>query len=408
MFRRLRARLTAWYLSILALALVLFGFGTLLSTRTLLVHNLDVTNRQVLRPSLERFASREDSLTDITHELDELALEPGEHLAVLTPKGKVRFSRGVRLDREPPLVVGSSWHGGPTPLRIYIAPLRQNGEVKGYLRIGRSLDAGLRAMRLLAWTMAAMVPLVLLVAWAGGRWLSAKAVQPVEAAMERERQFTRDASHELRTPLTVILTQAQLAMEQPDLAPSVRSKLGVIETTARKMRSLVEDLLTLGRGDAGLHGSTLRFSLLELVEDELEALAPLAQERGLAFDLAPPSDGRWVEGDPGRLGQVVRNLLDNALRYGQAPIRVSFGPDPDAVTLRVSNAGPPLSATDRERLFDRFYRAEAGRARNPEGTGLGLAIARAIARAHHGDLTVHSEAGTTAFTLRLPRAKAQT
>lgn len=405
MFRRLKLRLTAWYLSVLALVLLSFGAGTFLITHRMLVASLDDANRRALAPIVARFAAEDDTLGDLTHELSELVLERDEHLAVLTPRGKVLYARGVQLDPEPPLTLGASRHGGPTPLRLFVAPLVQDGVLKGHLRIGRSVGSARQTMAILGWTMGGLIPLALLVAWAGGSLLATQAVRPVEAAMERERQFTRDASHELRTPLTILLTQAQLAREAPDLPPATAAKLDVVIDTARKMASLVEDLLTLGRGDAGLHGPTLRFSLAELVEDEVAALSSVARAQGRTLELAAPADGAWVDGDPGRLGQVVRNLLDNAVRYGDPPLSVRVATEPDGVSLTVTNAGGALSAHDQRHVFDRFYRAEAGRARHPSGTGLGLAIARTIARAHGGELSVRSNAEGTAFTLRLPGAR---
>lgn len=404
MFRHLRHQLTAWYLSILALVLVAFGVGSFLATQALLLGAIDETNRRSLAPYLERFGSHDESMAELVHELSELGIGERDHLAILTPRGRVLFARGQQLDPEPPLQLGASNYPGTAPMRLYLAPLKQPYHMKGYVRIGRSLDGSQQALRIMALTMGTMIPLALLLAWVGGSWLAVKAVRPVEEAMARERQLTRDASHELRTPLSVLLSQAQLALEGPDLPAPLASKLEVIVKTVRKMSTLVEDLLTLGRGDAGIQGKPLRFSLMEVVEDELQALDPLATEHGASFELSPASDGAWVTGDPGQVAQVIRNLLDNALRYGRAPIRLSFGCTPESVSLSVSNAGEPLTSEDLERVFDRFFRADAGRALNPDGSGLGLAIARAIARAHGGDLVARSSEAETVFTLRLPKA----
>lgn len=404
MFQRLRHQLTGWYLSILAVVLVVFALGTVLAAGAMLRAEVDEGNRRALAPILQSFASDDSTIAEIIHELSELALAENEHLALLTPRGRVLYARGLQLDPEPAVQRGVSLYHGRAPLRLFVEPLERDGTVRGYLRIGRSVEGIRSTMHIMMLTMAAMIPLALLIAWLGGRWLAAKAVRPIEEAMARERQFTRDASHELRTPLSVVLSQAQLALDQPEVTPALQTKLEVIVRTVRKMGALVEDLLTLGRGDAGIHGKTLRFSLEEVVEEEVQALESLAAERGIRFELSPATDGAWVDGDPGRLAQVVRNLLDNALRYGQAPIRIGFASEADVVSLSVSNAGEGISPGEQARLFDRFHRSQAGRALNPDGTGLGLAIARAIARAHRGDLTMCSTEAATVFTLRLPRA----
>jgi signal transduction histidine kinase len=276
--------------------------------------------------------------------------------------------------------------------------------VVGYARAAHSLTLANRALAGLGLALLLVVPLALLAAWLGGNWLAAKAVRPVEAAWERERQFTRDAAHELRTPLAVMQAHAELAAQLPGAA-ALRDKLAVLHDTARKMSRLVSDLLTLSREDAGVGGQALTFAFDELLEDEVEALAPLAVARGVTLEVAPLPEGQLVRGDPGRLGQTVRNVLDNALRYAGASGQVSvFLRRVDGhLALTVGNTGPAIPAPDRDAIFERFYRADAGRQANPEGGGRGLPISRAIARAHGGELALTSAAGeATVFTLRLP------
>ncbi|MNY04590.1 Alkaline phosphatase synthesis sensor protein PhoR [compost metagenome] len=180
----------------------------------------------------------------------------------------------------------------------------------------------------------------------------------------------------------------------------------MIVATTRKMNALVADLLALGRIDAGGGGAPLRFALAELLEEEGEALAPLAQARGVALAVTAQPDGAWVHGDPARIGQVVRNLLDNAIRYTPqgGAVRAGLQVEPGAIVLEVSNTGPSIPPEQQRLVFERFHRLDAGRAANPDGSGLGLAIARAIAKAHGGELFLAaSNARETTFRLRLPR-----
>lgn len=407
MLQRLKRRLSTYYLSVLALILVGYGLGVYVSTRTVLLQGFDEVNRHALANSVGAFQVHGASLSSVYHELDEIGLEQGEHLALLSPDGRVLYARGPHLETEPPLTPGAGTyrsHDAHGALRMLVVPLEKGGRTHGYLRICQSLTETDRTLRTLALTLAGLVPLGLLIAWLGGRWLVGIAAKPLEEALERERQFTRDASHELRTPLSVVLAHAQLGLTQ-ELPAAARDKLELVVATTRKMNALVADLLALGRIDAGGGGTSLRFSLAELLEEEGEALAPLAQARQVRLELPAAPGGAWVLGDPARIGQVVRNLLDNAIRYTPPGgwVRAELHAEHLAIALEVTNPGPVIPPEERKRVFERFHRLEAARAANPDGSGLGLAIARAIARAHGGELTLaSSSAEGTTFRLRLP------
>ncbi len=406
MFQQAKRRLTLWNLSVLFLLVGLFALGTFVATRAVLLQGLDDTNRHLLAPTLEAFGRDDEDLTDVAHELSELALDDDDHLALMTARGHVVYARGRQLDPEPVVTPGAVTVGSP-PLRLFTAPLTRDGTVRGYLRIGHSAEGTHDALRGLGIALALMLPAALLLAWLGGRWLTARALAPIEAALLRERELTRDASHELRTPLTVLLNQAQLALESPEATGSVRERLERMVRTLRGMSALVSDLLLLGRADAGLGEAAMRFSLAEVVEEEVAAFGGLARERGMAIEASVGDEAGWVRGDPAQLARVVRNLLDNALRYGDrdTAVRVALSRSGGAVLLEVTNAGPAIPAPERDRLFERFARLPAGRSANPEGAGLGLALARAIARAHGGDLFLGaSTAEATSFGLRLPAA----
>lgn len=407
MFRQARRQLTLWYLTVLALIVGVFAAGTFLATRAVLIQGLDDTNRHLLAPTLEAFRQDDDELVDVGHELAELALDRDDHLALLTARGQVVYARGRQLDPEPPVAAGAVTHRGDPPLRLYTAPLVRDGVIRGYLRIGHSAEAAHAALRGLGLALGLMLPAALLFAWIGGRWLTARALAPIEAALARERELTRDASHELRTPLAVLLNQAQLALEASDATPSMRERLERMVRTLRAMSALVSDLLLLGRADTGLGSAAMRFSLLEVLEEELAGFGGLACDRGMTLVAPAGDEAGWVTGDPSQIARVVRNLLDNALRYGtpDTSVRLGLRRSGGSVLLEVTNSGEPIAPGDRARLFERFSRLEAGRRVNPEGTGLGLALARAIARAHGGDLTLAaSDAAATTFELRLPAA----
>lgn len=404
MFQSAERRLTRWYLLVLGIVLALYGGAVFVVVRAELLDAVDRGNARALEPIARRFAEGGDDLEDVVHELSEVAVGPGDFVALAAPDGKILTARGAE-----PIAAGirtGRWTLHRKGVRILSLALERNGQVRGYLAIGRSLSEARESIGHIAICFAAMVPLALFAAWYGGRWLAREAMRPVEAALTRERELTRDASHELRTPIAAILAQAQVALEDPGLSGHARARIEAIAGVARKLAGLVADLLTLGRLDAGQGGEILAFDLQEVVEEELEALEPLASARNLSLDVQMPDMPCRVSGEPGRIGQAIRNLLDNAIRYSPegATVRLRLAPDGDRWVLKVSNPAT-IGASDRDRVFERFGRLDEGRRLNPEGTGLGLALARAVARAHGGDLTLDPGGDRDAtFRLSLPRA----
>ncbi|MDE7242699.1 MAG: HAMP domain-containing histidine kinase [Oscillospiraceae bacterium] len=226
------------------------------------------------------------------------------------------------------------------------------------------------------------------------RW----AVKPVDRAWQQQRQFVADASHELKTPLTVILTNAELMQDTGD---TVRARENIL-IMARQMRGLVENLLDLARVDNGLAGmEQLDFS--RLVSDALLPFEPVFFERGLELS-GELAEGIQIQGSPDHLRQVAEILLDNAQKYAVPPGTVTVRLERTggkSCVLSVSDPGDPLSKTDLQNIFKRFYRADEARSRNGS-YGLGLAIAESIVTAHRGKIWAESENGTNTFFVRLP------
>jgi two-component system, OmpR family, sensor kinase len=229
-----------------------------------------------------------------------------------------------------------------------------------------------------------------------------------QASEDRLRRFLADASHELRTPLASIRGYAEVfRMGAADDPQALESSMRRIEEESRRMGALVEDMLTLARLDELREPSHESVDLSRLAGDAVADARATAPERAISLT----SDGRpLVHGDQQQLRQVVGNLLRNALVHTPAgtPIEVSVASDDVNVMLAVRDHGPGLPDGDPAQLFQRFWRAEGGRARGRGGAGLGLAIVGEIVSAHGGFVDAgNAEGGGARFTVHLPRPLSQ-
>ncbi|MFG1872336.1 sensor histidine kinase [Micromonospora arborensis] len=227
---------------------------------------------------------------------------------------------------------------------------------------------------------------------------------------ERMRQFVADASHELRTPLTTIRGFAELyrqgAAREPEQTAGLLRR---IEDEAARMGLLVEDLLLLARLDQERPLSLTPVELPVLASDAVQAARVMAPDRRIELEIEPGSGPLVVSADDARLRQVIGNLVTNALTHTppDAEIRVRLRAEPEGLAVvEVADTGPGLSAEQAERVFERFYRADAARTRRANGntsTGLGLAIVAALVAAHHGSVEVaETPGGGATFRVRLP------
>jgi two-component system OmpR family sensor kinase len=227
------------------------------------------------------------------------------------------------------------------------------------------------------------------------------ALASAHAAETRMRAFLGDASHELRTPIAGLRASAeQLVRENPDRAERERIAVLLVREAQRAGR-LVDDLLLTARLGHDVPAAGEPVDLIAVAAQEGARQRLLAPS--LTFEIDARGDAT-VDGDPGRLAQVVTNLLDNA-RHATPDgghVTVSLRRDGDRVLLEVSDTGPGVPEGDRERIFDRFARGDPGRSRHSGGAGLGLPIARAIAEAHGGRLACPGGTPGGCFRLELP------
>jgi two-component system OmpR family sensor kinase len=226
---------------------------------------------------------------------------------------------------------------------------------------------------------------------------------------EKMRQFVADASHELRTPLTTIRGFAELYRQGAVKTPhETASLVKRIEDEARRMGLLVEDLLLLARMDQERPLRPAPVELRVLAVDALQGARVVAPDRDIDLIIAPDAGDLVVRGDDARLRQVISNLMGNALAHTPAgtAVQLRLARENDQAVIEVADHGQGLDPQQRERVFERFYRADSARTRRADGqvsTGLGLAIVAALVAAHDGGVEVDSEPGKGAtFRVRLP------
>lgn len=291
------------------------------------------------------------------------------------------------------------------PWRVLTFAISWQGRVIGIFQVGRVASGEASALAELRILLIFGGLLGLLLAAFAGLFLADRALVPIRQAFARQRQFTADASHELRTPLALIRANAEMLYRHTSTSGQDGELIGEIIRETDHLNRLVGDLLTLARADAEslkLVARPVDFrSLVSSVNEDLQAIA---ESRGIRTDVT--LDGPVVvQGDEGRLRQLLLILLDNALKYTDPGgwVEVSIRREDNRAKLVVADSGIGIPAKDLPHIFDRFYRVDRAREHESGGTGLGLAIAEWIVVAHHGNIKVESDQGRGArFQVELP------
>ena len=248
-------------------------------------------------------------------------------------------------------------------------------------------------------------------------------LERLQETMSRERQFSMDASHELRSPLTALKGELSVALSRERSADEYRDILGQLEGSVDEMSLLVEDLLTIARAspnesqtssNESQTGTVERMERMErmervdvalLLRQVCERLQVVADDKTINLKCAAEIVPIYVKGSRLKLQRVFTNLLDNALRYTPAggSIRLQARAERQVAVIEFADTGIGIPTEHLGRVFDRFYRTDAARARESGGSGLGLAIVKAVIEAHRGSVRVTSRvnAGST-FTVYLP------
>lgn len=446
----IRARLTTWFATVLGLALIVLAATTwwTLQQRFTMAIDKELAGRV---ESIGRFLNQQASPASVDEMQDDLqeyiSLDPGWNLIRITDSRGSEVYRSASFDPTGlPPVTSALAARGPVyrdvrmrrhPLRLITS--RVVGRQQAYtVDVAVPLGEFREALDQLGWTLALLMPVGILAAAMGGYWISRRALAPIDSitstarfitAQELRRRldvpttgdelqrlsetlnamldrledsfretsrFTADASHELRTPISLIRTAAEVALRIERPAHEYRCTLENILHEAERMSSLVQDLLTLVRADAGVDGAQRSpLDLRVLISDMSDSLSALCAPRTLEFQLDVGDRPVPVAGDHAALSRLVFILVDNAVHYTPPPGQVSLSLrcDDGMAVMDVTDTGIGIGAEDLPHVFDRFYRADRARSRDSGGSGLGLSIAKWIAERHGGRVGIKSAPG---------------
>jgi heavy metal sensor kinase len=465
--RSIRFRLALWHASLLTAVFVLLGALLYVQLRTYLENALLETQARRARQIAETLLVHLTPGGEAAAAAQIEALYAPEHsdrfIRLTRADGTVAYVSGPPTDQgfdargvaplAPPPARAFTRHE-PLPdgnaLLIAAAPAPPGGP--GYLvEVGTSAAPVESMLSRLLLLLGVGLPIVVLVAAGGGYLLVREALQPVEelgrkaevitqrnlserlpvrpTGDELERlavslnhmiqrldddfqmtqRFVADASHELRTPLTVLRGELEELAQDGALDLERRERVGSLLEEAERLSQIVDGLFTISRLDAGeARAQWARFDLARLAGTTAEQLTLLAEDRRIAIicDTDRPVE---VEGDRARLKQVIVNLLDNAIKYTPVggAVRLRVVAEEGRAVLEVADNGLGIPPEALPHVFDRFFRVDQSRSREPDGAGLGLAIVKAIAQAHDGEVEAESEAGRgSRFRVKLPLAAA--
>lgn len=306
---------------------------------------------------------------------------------------------------------------GRTEFRVVTTPIRHpqdpNGKVLGYVQVAGRLDVRDAQRQNLFGSLVLVALLSLGGALVMALLIARRALAPIAAAAARERALVASASHELRTPASVILSSAEI-LEREGLVKSAGLELlHGIAAESERLGRLSADLLTLSSRQASAEGGERMVTvdlhpikLDDVAREAVERAGPLVKRVGLGLRANIGRKRLTISGDTDRLIQLVLGLVENAIRHSPAEGSVTIGTSvaDGFATIWVDDEGPGVPLSERERIFEPFYRG-AGQPRSHGGAGLGLAIARSIATAHNGTIVAETAVGGGArMIVRIPLA----
>ena len=466
-FKSIRSRLTAWYVTLLAIILILFSvlLNYFLAKRLheSVDNSLTVSATVVATSATMRLGN---SPLPGLNQLFEQFMNQGnlnKFYRIYDGSGNVGSrSKNISASQFPlsqpayadALEGKNSYEtftvGGQQPIRVITMPILLEGKLINLVQVGTSLEAVQETLRNLKIFLFTAVPSVLILAALFARFMARRALKPIsriidtareigqgqelskripvlkikdelgqlaltfnemmnrlENSFAQMRQFSSDASHELRTPLTVLKGQNELILSKQRKPEEYQEVISSNLEEINYMSKVLEDLFVLSKSDENQVNLDYKpVDLRALVEEVFKHAEILAEEKNIKIIIAflEPIE---IKGDEVRLRQMVWNVLQNGIKYTQqgGELKISLQNEGDFALLTIQDTGIGIPEEDLPLIFNRFYRVDKARTRDEGGSGLGLSICRQIAEAHKGKIEVESKLGVgTRFKIRLPNS----
>lgn len=417
--QRNRGILTGWIVGVFAVAAIVACFFT-----------YGVEARRTRENFDDSLSQRADDVANVVLKpdgtIDTYALEfardlntAGIDVYLFTPDGTQLFAPNPqRVSSLPALLLVRIAQDGSTDVRtlsmqssttrVFTEPVWVGEDDSAHIAVivqtGRPENALHDLLNKLRLIMALIGAGVVVVAIVSGLFLVRQVMVPVRRSLAQQQAFVANAAHELRTPLSVIQATTELALMRERSAAEYRAALEEIGASVAQTSTMVNDLLTLARIDAG------RQPIIRAPVNVGELALSVAEDTAAAFPDHPITtdlDGEAIiEGDVRLLQRLLVNLVENACHYTQpnTPIAITVRPEREWLALRVRDEGPGIAPEELEHLFERFFRGAGGAASAHHGAGLGFSLVQQIAEAHGGHVGIASFVGVgTTVTVLLPR-----
>ena len=451
MFDSVRTRLTLWYAGVLGLSLIAFALLAYYAAAAIFHQRQDELLRSTAQTVASAYVEELAEQHSIAKAGEVVLLEltfPNRYVEVIDNTGQsIAWSKNLsgKTFAIPSVTSGVVTVDG---LRAAVVPLSADQNL-GFAVVAEPLsviDDGLRQLRR---NFFAGVPLVLLLASVGGYFLARKSLAPIasmnsqtqrisaeslsrrldvtnprdelgrlastindlltrlESAFNEQQRFIADASHELRTPLAVLRGETEVALAKQRTADEYQESLSLIQEEAERLSRIVEDLFILARQPIDTPATLMRerVSLNETVKDCARAAQVLATRKGVRLTAESNAPSIQLSGDKELITRMLLNLLDNAVKYTPAggEISLALTRQNGNAEITVRDTGIGIAESDRQLIFDRFYRVDKARSRALGGAGLGLSIVRWIVEVHGGAIHIDSAPGRgSTFTVDLP------
>ncbi|WP_456095922.1 sensor histidine kinase [Peptostreptococcus sp.] len=277
-------------------------------------------------------------------------------------------------------------------------------------KIMRNIDSEIQSLGNMVTLLILVDILSLLLVYVIARYLSSKALKPIEISWNNQVKFVQDASHELRTPVAIIQSKLESLLKQPDVTIEDEAEtIAVAMRETRQLKKMINELLSLTKEESIVKLNIGRVDLEDLFKETFESYLEIADYQEKSFNYQIKMKNKIIYTDKTKLNQLIRILVDNAFKYTEAGDKISITASDkgrDRVLILVEDSGIGISDKDQKRIFERFFRSDSVRATEVEGSGIGLSIAKLIATTLYGNIRVQSKLGQgTSFSIDLPKGK---